>query len=102
MAVGSDTPLLVATGGKENDLKIWDGISLTFQAKNVSVALILILVYVLLFYSVLHGVRLEMISLIFECLSGRLLWTSSQEAEPSQLLPWEQGTIRSGLSRSSF
>ena len=36
MVVSPDTHLLVATGGKENDLKLWDGTKLTFQAKNVS------------------------------------------------------------------
>ena len=42
MAVSSDTPLVVATGGKENDLKLWDATSLTFQAKNVRVSIDLI------------------------------------------------------------
>lgn len=39
MAVSKDTPLLVATGGKENILKLWDGnrpdVGPVFKAKNV-------------------------------------------------------------------
>jgi hypothetical protein len=68
MAVSSDTPLLVATGGKENDLKLWDSTSLTFQAKNVSYMLLIDDIQILYFN--LYRVRLAMISLIFECLSG--------------------------------
>ena len=40
MAASPDTLLQVATGGKENDLKLWDGNRLAapiFQAKNVSI-----------------------------------------------------------------
>lgn len=40
MSASSDHPLLVATGGKDNDLKLWDGnrpdASPIFKAKNVS------------------------------------------------------------------
>ena len=39
MAVSPTTQLQAATGGKENDLKVWDGNKLDqpiFQAKNVS------------------------------------------------------------------
>ena len=39
MAPSPDTMLQVATGGKENSLKVWDGNTPTapiFQAKNVS------------------------------------------------------------------
>jgi ribosome biogenesis protein NSA1 len=39
MIPSPDTLLQVATGGKENDLKVWDGNNPTapvFQAKNVS------------------------------------------------------------------
>lgn len=40
MKVSPDVPLLVATGGKENDLKLWDGTRPdappVFKAKNVS------------------------------------------------------------------
>lgn len=39
MVASPDTLLQVATGGKENDVKVWDGnkpTAPTFQAKNVS------------------------------------------------------------------
>ena len=39
MRANTECHLQVATGGKENDLKLWDGIKPekpTFQAKNVS------------------------------------------------------------------
>ena len=41
VAVSEETPLLVATGGKENILKLWDGnrpdSGPIFKAKNVSI-----------------------------------------------------------------
>ncbi len=40
MAVSPRVQLQVATGGKENDLKVWDGNKLdqpVFQAKNVRI-----------------------------------------------------------------
>ena len=40
MAASPDTLLQVATGGKENNLKVWDGnnpAAPVYQAKNVSV-----------------------------------------------------------------
>ena len=40
MKASPDVPLLMATGGKENDLKLWDGgrpdAPPVFKAKNVS------------------------------------------------------------------
>ena len=35
MVVSQDDQLMVATGGRENDLKLWDGTTAVFQAKNV-------------------------------------------------------------------
>ena len=44
MAVSTETPLLVATGGRENMLKLWDGnrpdSGPVFKAKNVRVKLL--------------------------------------------------------------
>lgn len=42
MTASTDTMLQVATGGKENDLKVWDGNSPAapiFQAKNASIVI---------------------------------------------------------------
>ena len=70
VALSRDTPLLVATGGKENDLKIWDGTTLVFQAKNVRSLLTSIVEFTFPFLMMVSCVRSEMISWTFEFLSG--------------------------------
>lgn len=42
MSASPDTSLQVVTGGRENELKVWDGnnpVTPTFQAKNVRTGL---------------------------------------------------------------
>lgn len=88
MSASPDTPLLVATGGKENDLKLWDGnrpdAAPIFRAKNVRIFPTI---------PAMISRRYLMITSISEFQSGLLVLGLCLRLGINHVLPWEQDII---------